>query len=92
MQHEVLPARRIGACFVALPEAEQCRYGQKYKYRRLCKEDFQNVERVGNHVGPHQTSTAVDYMKLWVNSDDTDEESDSEDEDGVLGQTLMQDG
>ena len=53
-----------------------------YRIIKILRNDRYMVEKVGNHEGPFQTSTAVEYMKPWVSDsiENTDEEDDSEEE------------
>ncbi|GFW20470.1 hypothetical protein TNCV_4547371 [Trichonephila clavipes] len=50
-----------------MQEREEMRHDAKNKDRQL--HDRYEVEKVGQHEGPHLTSTAVDFMKMWSIAD-----------------------
>ncbi|KZC14257.1 hypothetical protein WN55_06641 [Dufourea novaeangliae] len=54
------------------------KYFGPYRVTRALRNDRYLVERVGDHDGPRETSTAAEYMKIWVHdfeSDQSDEEN-----------------
>ncbi|GFU50406.1 transposon Tf2-9 polyprotein [Trichonephila clavipes] len=40
-----------------------------YRIKTVTPLDRYEVEKVGQHEGPHLTSTAVDFMKMWSTAD-----------------------
>ncbi|GFV76599.1 hypothetical protein TNCV_4728191 [Trichonephila clavipes] len=60
-------------------ESVRTQYGTQLKLRsKFCEpyliktvkpHDRYEVEKVGQHEGPHLTSTAVDFMKRWSTAD-----------------------
>lgn len=55
-----------------------------YKITRALRNNRYLVHKMGEHEGPRQTSTAADYMKLWLDEDihsKSDEDREAEDND-----------
>ena len=63
-----------------------------YRVSRTMRNDRYRVEKVGEHEGPAHTSTTADFMKPWVLNAEDDASDDSETEDHIWGQMLLQDG
>ena len=63
-----------------------------YRVSRTMRNDRYMVEKVGFHEGPAHTSTTADFMKPWVLNAEDDASDDSETEDHIWGQMLLQDG
>lgn len=56
------------------------KYLGPYRVTRALRNDRYIVEKVGEHEGPYETSTAAEYMKRWVDENDevtTDVETDA---------------
>ncbi|CAL1682013.1 unnamed protein product [Lasius platythorax] len=53
------------------------KYLGPYKITRALRNNRYLVHKIGEHEGPQQTSTAADFMKLWL-----DEDSDAELDEG----------
>ncbi|KAG5320741.1 MOS1T transposase, partial [Pseudoatta argentina] len=51
-----------------------------YRISKVLRNDRYLVTRVGDHIGPQQTSTSADHMKPWVSDIDSDESSEDDDE------------
>lgn len=55
------------------------KYLGPYEISKVLRNDRYLVQRVGDHEGPRQTSTAADYLKPWSKYAETDEEDVAED-------------
>ena len=53
------------------------RYLGPYEVTTVLRNDRYVVTKIGDHEGPRQTSTAVDYIKPWVSGDSEDSSSDA---------------
>ncbi|GFS82124.1 hypothetical protein TNCV_250021 [Trichonephila clavipes] len=45
------------------------KFYEPYLIKTVKPHDRNEVEKVGQHEGPHFTSTAVDFMKKWSTAD-----------------------
>jgi len=55
-----------------------------YRISKILRNDRYLVTKVGNHMGPQQTSTSADHIKPWISNTDSDEsdEGDTETSEG----------
>lgn len=63
-----------------------------YAVTKILRNDRYLVKKVGEHEGPHETSTAADHMKKWIEEHESEEEDSGEESDNTWGQVLEQDG
>ena len=59
------------------PVLKQPTYLGPYEVSKIKRNDRYYVEKVEHFIGPNKTSTAVDFMKPWLDDRDTDSERDS---------------
>lgn len=52
------------------------KYLDPYRIKKVLRNDRYIVEKIGEHEGPHETSTAAEYIKRWI--DDADESTTDE--------------
>lgn len=51
------------------------KYFGSYEIIKTLRNHRYIIRKIGEHKGPLQTSTAVDYMKPWINDDDDVEDT-----------------
>ena len=54
------------------------KYFGPYRIKKTLRNDRYIVEKVGEHEGPYETSTAAEYIKRWIDNGDeasTDEKT-----------------
>lgn len=72
------------------------KYLGPYEVAKALRNHCYILQKIGEHEGPFQTSSAADFMKLWVGGEDDDgkgAENDEEDEDcEYSGRIFGQDG
>jgi len=95
------PAKKLQVGDVVAIQRTQCGPGLKvcprflgpYKIITVLRNDRYLVEKLGDHEGPHRTSTSIDHLKLWpqhrgldlvfdlsIKEDDTEEDIGTEDD------------
>lgn len=68
------------------------KYLRPYSVSKVMRNNRYIVQRVGEHEGPFQTSTAADHMKPWSDTNNDMSDSESECSEDIRGRMSEQDG
>lgn len=93
------PIRYVEGDIVAIRRTQQGpglkfshKYLGPYEVIKVLRNHRYMIRKVGEHEGPLQTSSAADFMKLWLRDDDDEISEEDEENNEHSGRTLVQDG